>query len=686
MNNIGTGNSMKEPYEKMNKLLFKTCIALGISIIVWEFIASIIGCIKGDNGEMKVLLYITIKTFEPIVFILILEGILDFIDKRITKRPKYILYKQSIRVARLSIMLYVISIVHYDYGVLVVLPILNIYLSTIYAERRSLKTTFLQTVVGIGIVFCVNVTRGLVGDIVLPRTYIDDFVLAMMTAVFVYVLCKKMYAIDDLRDALLHEAETRIDTALKTAETDSLTGLYNLKKIKELAEKFGNSITIAMIDIDDFKKTNDEHGHEFGNIVLKRLAGILHKMGSDTVKVGRYGGEEFIVICKGKEQYKNFVKALDERREEFAAQRYRDKDDYFVTFSCGVADNSTRCGDIHTFDEVVNAADMALYTVKKTRKNRVLYAEKSNLILEVKKWLGIVPESDSVAHLNLIELKNMLKEMYKGDDVAIQLLNSVQENSSNSVEMQIVEAIEDNRVEIFYQPIYDTRAKKFKSAEALVRMRDKDGTLVTPNVFIPVAEKSGLIVKLGETILERVCMEINSFGLINLGLDYIEVNLSAVQCTQKDLYDKLNEIIEKHGIDRKWLNFEITESARLLDKDVFEINMNKFLDDGIRFSLDDFGTGNSNIDYIVNVPVEIIKFDSTLTKGFFNDSRIRTIFKYIIPMINELNLEIVCEGVETEEQLREMEKFGVAHIQGYYFSKPLPVKDFVEFIKERNAE
>ena len=142
--------------------------------------------------------------------------------------------------------------------------------------------------------------------------------------------------------------------------------------------------------------------------------------------------------------------------------------------------------------------------------------------------------------------------------------------------------------------------------------------------------------------------------------------------------------MKSNNVNASQINLEITETLQLNNTAVSNKNIKDFKNGGISFSLDDFGTGNSNLDYITTMPVSIVKFDYTMTQGYFKNERTRTIFKYVIPMIKSLNMEIVCEGVETEEQLNTMIGFGIEHIQGYYFSKPLSENDYIKFLKENN--
>ncbi len=252
------------------------------------------------------------------------------------------------------------------------------------------------------------------------------------------------------------------------------------------------------------------------------------------------------------------------------------------------------------------------------------------------------------------------------------------------MEKLITEAMEQNRVEVFYQPIYSTREKKFVSAEALVRIRREDGSIVPPGMFINVAEKKGMIIQLGKIVFENVCRFLKENDLGALGLRYVEVNLSVVQCGYADLADEFMQIMDKYQIKPEWINLEITESASLKKKQILLDNMEVLREFGIDFSLDDFGTGQSNLNYIVDMPVDIVKFDREMIKSYFENDKAKYVLDAAMLMIQGLNLEIVSEGIETKEQYQVMEDLGIHYIQGFYFSKPLQENEFIGFLKMKN--
>lgn len=255
-------------------------------------------------------------------------------------------------------------------------------------------------------------------------------------------------------------------------------------------------------------------------------------------------------------------------------------------------------------------------------------------------------------------------------------------NQEKEVENLLIQAMEQDWVDIFYQPIYSTRKYQFVSAEALVRIHDAEGTIIPPNVFIEVAEKNGLIVKLGEMVFEKVCQFIRKENPAQYGIEYIEVNLSIIQCGYEYLAESFKRIMKKYNISPENINLEITETASLDEKRVLLQNMKELREFGVSFSLDDFGTGRSNLNYIVDMPVDIVKFDKDMIQAYFRSDKAKYVMDAAMHMIHGMELQIVSEGIETEEQYNTMEKLGISFIQGYYFSKPLPEKEFLEFIQQ----
>ena len=249
---------------------------------------------------------------------------------------------------------------------------------------------------------------------------------------------------------------------------------------------------------------------------------------------------------------------------------------------------------------------------------------------------------------------------------------------------EILSAMNEDRVEVFYQPIYSTKKKCFTSAEALVRIRQRDGSILPPGKFIPVAEQTGLISRLGELVFEKTCRFIRKKNPKQYGIEYIEVNLSVRQCETRDLAGVYMHIMEKYGVEPSMINLEITETASILTRQTLVENMQILIEYGVSFSLDDFGNGQSNLNYIVDMPVSIVKFDRDMSQAYFANQKAKFVMEAAMQMIHDMKLRIVSEGIETKEQMETIAKLGIDYIQGYYFSRPIPEDEFLTFIRERN--
>ena len=250
---------------------------------------------------------------------------------------------------------------------------------------------------------------------------------------------------------------------------------------------------------------------------------------------------------------------------------------------------------------------------------------------------------------------------------------------------QIVEALEEDRVIVYYQPIFSVEKKCFTSAEALVRIIDRDGKLIPPGAFINIAENNGMIIEIGKRVFEKVCNCFQRNRLQDYGIHYIEVNLSVVQCADDKLADKYIDIMDDIKMDPRSINLEITESASLSEKQILISNMERMIKYGVQFSLDDFGTGQSNLNYIVDMPVKIVKFDREMIQSYFSSEKAKYVMDAAMHMIQGMGLDIVAEGIETEEQYKKMEEIKINFVQGYYFSKPLPEQEFLEFLRQKNG-
>lgn len=266
---------------------------------------------------------------------------------------------------------------------------------------------------------------------------------------------------------------------------------------------------------------------------------------------------------------------------------------------------------------------------------------------------------------------------------ASELYDRNQLTIQNNIDSIIDRALENGSFQVYYQPIYSIKEGKFISAEALIRLIDPQHGFVSPETLIIAAEKSGAIHKIGEFVFEKVCQFIASDDFDKLGLDYIEINLSVAQIMNGDLPDILLSIMKKYGISSDKINLEITETAAAYTQKVMTENLEKLTQAGLSFSLDDYGTGYSNMQRVIQLPLKIIKLDKSFVDEN-NNPKMWIVLKNTVKMLKDINMEIVVEGVETQEMLDAFSMLKCDFIQGYYFSKPIPRNDFVKFISQAN--
>lgn len=256
-----------------------------------------------------------------------------------------------------------------------------------------------------------------------------------------------------------------------------------------------------------------------------------------------------------------------------------------------------------------------------------------------------------------------------------------------SVERLIQRAVDEDGFYVVYQPIINTKTNRCESAEALVRLKDtKSFGFISPEVFIPVAERRGLISMIGDQVFSKVCQFIKDNEVEKLGIKYIEVNLSGIQIADPTIPFRLHQTVKSYGLDPKMINLEVTETALVRSGKVALDNMEKLKSFGYKFSMDDFGTGYSNLSQVAAVKYDLVKMDKSLIWPAFepNNEQARTIMIACIKMFHTLGISVVAEGVETAEQAEVLATNGVEFLQGYHYSKPVKEDKFLEFVQEFN--
>lgn len=310
---------------------------------------------------------------------------------------------------------------------------------------------------------------------------------------------------------------------------------------------------------------------------------------------------------------------------------------------------------------------------------------------------GVTVESSiSVAYIDSLERVKGIEELEEalyyftkeaekqGEGTVIYIDAAELANRKRSIELKrtLDWAFNNDGIEVYYQPIYNISEGKFDSMEALARVRDENGSILPPFDFIKYAEKNGMILKLGEIVFRKVCEFIQRMKIEEYGIEYIEVNLSVVQCMQDDMARTLKNVMAEYRVSPYRINFEITESAAANSRKALERNMNDLLKYGSGFSLDDYGSGYSNLAYVISLPLKIIKIDKLLVDHYFVSDKVKIATKSTIDMIHQLGMKVIVEGIETEEQYLEFKKLGVEFIQGFYFSKPLSRDKVLNFVQE----
>lgn len=286
---------------------------------------------------------------------------------------------------------------------------------------------------------------------------------------------------------------------------------------------------------------------------------------------------------------------------------------------------------------------------------------------------------------NIEEFKNMIA-MISSSKIEQDTLSGIKAISTNDRETIVINAVKralaKKSFQVYYQPIYSTKKKKIIAAEALIRLIDDKLGFVSPEEFIPLAEREGYIIKIGKYVFTEVCKFIKSNNLSKIGIEYVEVNLSALQCTHANLVDEFMDIMKEYDVTPSQINFEITESSILTNNTTVSTNIDSFINEGSAFSLDDYGTGYSSITYLASIPFSIIKIDKSTLWAADNNEKANYTLENIISMARELDMRVVVEGVETEDHVKKLLEYGCDYFQGYYFSKPVKGVDFMKYMHD----
>ncbi len=446
----------------------------------------------------------------------------------------------------------------------------------------------------------------------------------------------RVSAVLDISD--IKKAQKRIEYL---AYYDTLTGLPNRSLlnnyIDDILNKSKNNSSnnaLIFIDMDNFKKINDTAGHKNGDLLLKEIAiRIKNSINKDDIAL-RFGGDEFIILLTNLDDiYSEIEERVNKLHNNLKKSFLLPKQiEIYPEFSMGIVFFE---GDKQNCEELLKKADLALYDAKRSGKNCIKYYN-----------------------------QKMQKEI----------------EQQIEIEYKLNKAFTNDEIIIYYQPQISLDGK-ITGAEALCRWQHPVDGLISPAKFIPIAESSGQIIKLGDIVLEKVCQHLQEWSKDSkLNSIPISVNISVKQFMLPEFIQTVEEKIKRYNIKRGMLKFELTESLFLNDLEKVVQKMHKLRDMGISISLDDFGTGFSSLVYLKSLPLSQLKIDRSFVMDIANDENDKAIVNATVAIAESMRLQTVAEGVETVEQKEFLKTIGCHIYQGYLFSKPLPVNQFEKYI------
>ena len=424
------------------------------------------------------------------------------------------------------------------------------------------------------------------------------------------------------------------------ANHDILTGLPNryllndrLKQTIAQIQREGGVVAVAFVDLDGFKLVNDSLGHSAGDDLLRTVTERLKSCLRDSDTVARYGGDEFIVLVRDKTGGDGYSVVLRRILDSISKPFLLGTREVYVTGSIGVSLYPNDGGDIET---LIKNADAAMFRAKDQGRNNIHYY---------------------TAEINA--------------KVADRL----------ALATDLHRALERNELLLHYQPQVDFKTGLIIGAEALVRWQHPTRGMVSPVVFIPVAEETGLIQPIGAWVIQTACAQTRDWLKKGLPLSSISVNVSVRQFMRKDLIDTLVKIIRHTQIDAQTLELEVTESLIMNNADEFISTLKKLKEVGIKIAIDDFGTGYSSLNYLKRMPVDRLKVDQSFVRDINVDPESSRIVEAIINLGHSFKLKVIAEGVETDQQLKFLRDRGCEEFQGFHFSRPVPAEEFTALLQ-----
>ena len=426
------------------------------------------------------------------------------------------------------------------------------------------------------------------------------------------------------------------------ARHDDLTDLPNrvflrdklrgtLKQLEEDSDG-ENSIAIVFVDLDYFKEVNDSYGHQFGDEVLKEVARRFQLTLRKTDTICRLGGDEFILLLDTVGDDSLIISTIERIMDCMKEPVVFDSRKVFLSASFGVA---TFPEDGVCVGDLLKNADAAMYEAKQKGRDRYCFYS---------------------------------AEM---TERAVERL---------TLETKLRQAIKNDEFEVYYQPQLDGRTGTIVGFEALVRWFDEGG-LISPEKFIPIAEETGLVVPMDLLIMEKAITQMGLWYKAGLHPGTLALNLSTRQLQHPDFIDILEEKLASHGCEPEWIELEITEGHIMSDPEAAIIFMKRLAEKKIRLAIDDFGTGYSSLSYLKKLPLNKLKIDRSFVRDLPDDEDDVIITTTIIALATNLNLEIIAEGVETEEQRKLLIQLGCPHLQGFLYSPARPAEEIEEYLR-----
>lgn len=428
-----------------------------------------------------------------------------------------------------------------------------------------------------------------------------------------------------------------------SADHDSLTQLPNRRYLEKYTKELLDNETranliyaIIYIDIDNFKFINNTYGHAFGDQVLKWVSKRILQLNTEHF-VARLGGDEFILIAnittKNIEDHVSNILTMLTNSLNHPIQI--DKETITITTSMGYTIYPI---DGKTFDELIVQADISMLNAKKGGKSTFRHYSKS------------------------------MSDKLENDFIILSHLR---------------EAYEKKELSLYFQPQIDIQTEQIVGFEALLRWNSKELDYVPPNRFIPIAESSGLIIQIGGCVIELATLFALKMKELLKDPFKVSINISVVQLLENNFAESLIQTIKSFNLDPSYFQIEITESLMIDYNDLVIKRLNEIEKSGISISLDDFGTGFSSLTYLHRLPLNELKIDKFFVDSILTSPKHPALLDTIINLAKNLNLKVVAEGVEEEAQMNYLKKKGCDIIQGYYYSKPLPIEEVIVYCKEK---